>query len=236
MGNRERAPRVRRRHRLRQARTSTLQHFVTICEQFCKTSGAPQGDQRAGGDLAPRGLRSGQAPGYREERQITALLRERHRIRGGAATDDFAIQDQRKLLGAQSDAAASLGAATTKLAFLALFLGGFGILGLMLLNVRDRTPEIGLLMALGARSSDIGLQFLSEATLVSVAGGVLGVGLGLVGARVVSLVTAWPTECSLDVGAAAFAPPPQPRVLIIDDDEEQRAALVPGNRGGTAWG
>ncbi len=140
----------------------------------------------------------------RAEREIRAVLRERHRLDEGARPDDFAIQNQLKVLDAQAETAASLGTATTRLAWIALLLGGFGILGLMLLAVRDRTPEIGLRMALGARRADVGIQFLCEATLLSVLGGLLGVGVGFVAARVVSLVTTWPTEYSLGGGAVTL--------------------------------
>ena len=97
------------------------------------------------------------------EAAVRDLLRERHRLRPGAP-DDFVIQDQVRVLAMQQEAVASLTLLTVGLAGLSLLVGGAGILGLMYLSVKERTAEIGLRMAVGARPVDVLVQFLGEAT------------------------------------------------------------------------
>ena len=131
------------------------------------------------------------------ERQIRALLRERHRLERRSAADDFAVQNQLRFLSAQRQTTRVLAWFTSGLAAVSLFVGGTGILALMLLSVRERTPEIGLRMAVGARRSDILLQFLAEAMVLAVAGGIAGVVLGAMAAWGVALATGWPIRASV---------------------------------------
>src|SRR5215210_1206883 len=119
------------------------------------------------------------------EAEIAGLLRERHR------NDDFAIQNQAKLLASQAAMADSLELFTTGLSALALLVGGTGILALMLLSVRERTGEIGLRMAVGARPRDILLQFLAESTALALGGWLAGVAVGGLGAAAVAFGTDW---------------------------------------------
>ena len=141
----------------------------------------------------------------RGEQQIRALLRERHRLERLDRPDDFAIQNQLKLMMARQQTANSLTRLTSGLAVLALLVAGTGILVLMLLSVRERTPEIGLRMAVGARQVDILIQFLGEAMVLSLAGGAVGAAFGLLGARVLSLATQWPTQVSPETGVVSLA-------------------------------
>ena len=128
---------------------------------------------------------------------LQRALRERHVTRGGAG-DDFAVQNQVRLLLMQRRAGASLTLLTGGLAGVALLLAGSGILALMYLSVKERTGEIGLRMAVGARPRDVLLQFLGEAVLLAVGGWVLGAVLASLGGVVLARATEWriafPTE------------------------------------------
>jgi putative ABC transport system permease protein len=146
------------------------------------------------------------------EAQVRAVLRERHRpgrssARDGADTlrsgrpppalpppdqlDDFAVQNTASFLAMQKRTADSLDLLTTGIAGLALLVGGTGVLALMLLSVKERTGEIGLRIAVGARPRDILTQFLLEATLLCAGGWMAGMGLGAAGAAVVAYGTQW---------------------------------------------
>jgi putative ABC transport system permease protein len=129
------------------------------------------------------------------EADAAAILRARHRT-AEDARDDFAIQNQRTLLDAELATQASFRRLVVGLGFLSLVVGGVGILSMMQLSVRERRPEIGLRMAVGARRADIGLQFLAEALLLAAAGGVIGLLLGLGTAKLVSSVTSWDARIS----------------------------------------
>lgn len=137
------------------------------------------------------------------EAGIAELLRERHR------EEDFAVQNRAKMLASRQEMADSLTLFTTGLSSLALLVGGTGILALMLLSVKERTAEIGLRMAVGARPRDILLQFLAEATALALGGWVVGVLIGAIGAGAVAFGTEWkvgvPVEALLvSLGMAGF--------------------------------
>jgi ABC-type antimicrobial peptide transport system permease subunit len=136
--------------------------------------------------------------------QITALLRERHRILPGEA-DDFNVRDMTEM----SSALASTSQLMTKLllvvALISLLVGGVGIMNIMLVSVTERTREIGLRMAVGARARDILRQFLVEAVVLCLAGGALGIALGRGVSLVVTAVLDWPTESSPGAIVAAVA-------------------------------
>ncbi|HEY2290097.1 MAG TPA: ABC transporter permease [Thermoanaerobaculia bacterium] len=123
---------------------------------------------------------------------IGALLRARHRLEREGKPDDFAVQDKTKFLASQREAAASLTLLTAGLSGVALLVGGTGILALMLLSVKERTGEIGLRMAVGARPRDIFVQFLAEATALAFGGWLIGAAAGALGAAAVALGTKWP--------------------------------------------
>jgi putative ABC transport system permease protein len=137
---------------------------------------------------------------------VADLLRERHRLRPGAA-DDFTIQSQTSLLASQSAVSSTFTALLGSIGSVSLLVGGVGILAIMLISVRERSREIGIRRALGARRKDILLQFLIETSLLSVIGGLLGVLVGIAGGKVVSLTTGWPMliPWSAAVVAVAFS-------------------------------
>lgn len=138
------------------------------------------------------------------EREIRGLLRERHRLAEGRA-DDFAVQNQAKLLSMQKQLVDSLALLTGGLSGVALLVGGVGILALMLLSVKERTAEIGLRMAVGARPRDILLQFLGEATLLALAGWTTGALGGGVAAAAVAFGTSWAVAVPGEALLASFA-------------------------------
>jgi len=127
--------------------------------------------------------------------QVGALLRERHRIRAGRP-DDFTIQTQAEILEAAQETSGTFTLLLGSVAGISLFVGGIGILAMMVISVRERTNEIGVRRAVGARRKDILVQFILEAASLSLAGGLLGVALGLGGGVALGRLTGWPTAVS----------------------------------------
>ncbi len=137
--------------------------------------------------------------------EIRELLRERHRIARRGGTDDFEVQDPAKLLALRAEAARTLSIVSSGLGAISLLVGGTGILALMLLSVRERTGEIGLRRALGARTTDVLLQFLAEATALALSGGLSGMILGALGVWIVSAATGWEARFSPQAAIGALA-------------------------------
>ncbi|MDD2239117.1 MAG: ABC transporter permease [Kiritimatiellae bacterium] len=135
--------------------------------------------------------------------QILALLRQRHNIREDQE-DDVKIFNMQDMLEMATSTAQTMTILLGAIAGVSLLVGGIGIMNIMLVSVTERTREIGLRMAVGARAADILLQFLVEAVVLSVCGGVIGIGLGYGMARVVSEKFGWSTLVSLDSVLAAF--------------------------------
>ncbi len=133
------------------------------------------------------------APGAEEA--IAALLRERHRLRPGAG-DDFNIRHPTEIAEAVAQSAQTMEVLLASVASVSLLVGGVGIMNIMLVSVTERTREIGLRLAVGARGRDVLRQFLFEAVLLSLAGGATGVGLGLLGTRFIATTFEWPTRVS----------------------------------------
>jgi len=128
-------------------------------------------------------------------RQVTDLLRERHRIRGGQA-DDFTLQTQAEILEAAQETSQTFSLLLGSIAGISLFVGGIGILAMMVISVRERTQEIGVRRAVGARRRDILLQFILEATSLSLVAGLIGSLFGVAGGFILGRVTSWPTAIS----------------------------------------
>ena len=112
------------------------------------------------------------------EREMGALLRQRHRVRDGEE-DDFTIRNLSAVADAAAESTQALSTLLGAIASVSLLVGGIGIMNIMLVSVTERTREIGIRMAIGARERDVLIQFLLEALLVSVVGGMLGLALGV---------------------------------------------------------
>ena len=140
------------------------------------------------------------------EAQITALLRERHHVRKGQE-DDFNLRHPTEIAQTRVASQRTMTLLLASVAAVALVVGGIGIMNIMLVSVTERTREIGVRLAVGARQRDIRAQFLVEAVTVALCGGGLGLGLGLVGAYSIAAVAAWPTLIRADtlVVAVGFA-------------------------------
>jgi putative ABC transport system permease protein len=135
--------------------------------------------------------------------QVTELLRQRHRITDGRE-DDFIIRTQEEISETATETSRVMTMLLGSIAGVSLLVGGIGIMNIMLVSVTERTREIGVLLAVGARGRDILLQFLIEAVTLSLIGGLLGIGLGVGGARIVSAKLGWATLVSPESIAVAF--------------------------------
>ncbi len=127
--------------------------------------------------------------------QAAALLRDRHRLRP-EQEDDFNIRNPEDIIQAQLEASRTLSALLIAIASISLVVGGIGIMNVMLVSVTERTREIGVRMAVGATEDAIQLQFLGESVMLSLAGGVLGVFLGIAASIVVGRTLGWPMQLS----------------------------------------
>ncbi len=134
----------------------------------------------------------------RAQTQITDLLRDRHHVQQGT-DDDFSIRNLSEIASAQQEGARTLTTLLASVATVSLFVGGIGIMNIMLVSVTERTREIGLRMAVGAKPRDILAQFLIEALTLSLAGGLLGIGLGVTTASHLASQFGWVTLIRLDI-------------------------------------
>ena len=140
------------------------------------------------------------------EEQVRLLLRQRHRLQPGA-DDDFSLRNLAEVMAAQEASSRVLALLLAAVASVSLVVGGIGIMNIMLVSVTERTREIGLRMALGARTRDILGQFLVEAVTLSLIGGLVGVALGAGAALAIAQFAGWRIALSPDavVLAVAFA-------------------------------
>jgi putative ABC transport system permease protein len=140
------------------------------------------------------------------EEEVRALLRQRHRIQAGA-DDDFSLRNLAEVMAAQEASSRVLALLLAAVASVSLLVGGIGIMNIMLVSVTERTREIGLRMAVGARTRDILGQFLVEAVTLSLIGGLIGVALGLGTSLAIAQLAGWRIVISPEaVGlAVAFA-------------------------------
>jgi len=141
-------------------------------------------------------VREGQSMQAAEEK-ISALLRQRHRLPSGAE-DDFSIRNLTEMLQAQEESSRVMALLLAAVAGVSLVVGGIGIMNIMLVSVTERTREIGLRMAVGARSRDILGQFLIEAVTLSLVGGAIGVVLGIVATWAIGSFAGWQVLLSAD--------------------------------------
>ncbi len=126
------------------------------------------------------------------QKQITELLRMRHKIQPFEA-DDFTIRNQADIAATATATTEVLTILLASIASVSLLVGGIGIMNIMLVSVTERTREIGIRMSIGARARDILTQFLIEALVLSLIGGITGIILGVVGSSVISSIAKWPT-------------------------------------------
>lgn len=134
------------------------------------------------------------------EFQITNLLRRRHKI---VREDDFTIQTQKNLLEISNTITGALTTMLAAIASISLFVGGIGIMNIMLVSVTERTQEIGLRKAIGATQTDILLQFIIEAVILSVAGGLIGITIG--GGTIILVGIFTPLESTISLSAVVLA-------------------------------
>ena len=136
--------------------------------------------------------------------RISELLRQRHRILDGR-DDDFMVRTQQEISEMATSTSRVMTVLLGAIASVSLLVGGIGIMNIMLVSVTERTREIGVRMAVGARGRDILLQFLIEAVTLSISGGLIGIMLGVGGAKLVSINFGWNTLVSVQSIVVAFA-------------------------------
>ena len=136
--------------------------------------------------------------------EITRLLRQRHRI-SNPEDDDFTVRTVEEMAATRVEMAQTMTTLLMSVASVSLLVGGIGIMNIMLVSVTERTREIGLRMAVGARTRDILRQFLAEAVSLSIVGGAIGVVLGLTVSRLLTSGLGWPTLITPSSILVAFA-------------------------------
>ncbi len=134
---------------------------------------------------------------------ITELLRQRHRI-GPGQEDDFTIRTQQDVQNVMGSTSSIMRVLLAIIASVSLLVGGIGIMNIMLVSVTERTREIGIRMAVGAKGWHVLVQFLSESVVLSCFGGLLGIGLGMLTAELVSRFARWPILISAESIFVAF--------------------------------
>jgi putative ABC transport system permease protein len=137
------------------------------------------------------------------EEQITDLLRQRHRIQPSQESD-FSVRNLTEVMSSAEQSAKVMSLLLGAIASISLIVGGIGIMNIMLVSVTERTREIGIRIAVGAKGKDILLQFLIESLVLSLIGGILGIGIGIAGTLVLSTFTQWPTLFSIEAILLSF--------------------------------
>jgi putative ABC transport system permease protein len=155
-----------------------------------KVLGVSQANARSVGAISIK-VRAGEDM-TEAEAQIRALLRQRHRLQG-TQDDDFWLRNLSEVLQTQEESSKVMTYLLAAIASVSLLVGGIGIMNIMLVSVTERTREIGLRMAVGARARDILTQFLVEAVTLSLIGGIIGIVLGVGGSNAISTLAEWRT-------------------------------------------
>jgi putative ABC transport system permease protein len=175
--------------------------FVPLSTARTRLFGVVQGKLRRINSIWIK-VRDGQDMKLAED-GIRTLLRQRHRLAAGQ-DDDFTLRNLTEVMQAQEAASRAMTGLLAAIASVSLLVGGIGIMNIMLVSVTERTREIGLRMAVGARASDILSQFLVEAVTLSCIGGLIGVGLGVVAAELVGQSAGWRIEIEPRAVVLAF--------------------------------
>jgi len=137
------------------------------------------------------------------EDQINGLLRQRHHLQANQ-DNDFTVRNLTEVMSTAEQSANVMSLLLGAIASISLIVGGIGIMNIMLVSVTERTREIGIRIAVGAKGRDILLQFLIESLVLSLIGGTLGIGIGIVGTLILSTFTQWPTLFSIEAIFLAF--------------------------------
>jgi putative ABC transport system permease protein len=137
------------------------------------------------------------------ENQINDLLRQRHHIQP-KQDNDFSVRNLTEIMSTAEQSAKVMQYLLLAIASISLLVGGIGIMNIMLVSVTERTREIGIRIAVGAKGRDILLQFLIESLVLSLIGGTIGIGIGVAGTAVLSKLTQWPTLFSVEAILLAF--------------------------------
>ena len=156
------------------------------------------GNVRIGQILASAASAADIAPAQEE---VASIMRESHKLNG--ADDDFTVRNQTEIAQAATSTTRVMSGLLAAIASISLLVGGIGIMNIMLVSVTERTREIGIRMAIGARGSDVLTQFLVESVVMSLLGGIVGLAAGYAGASVLGHVTGWTT--STPTSAVAIA-------------------------------
>ncbi len=138
------------------------------------------------------------------EEEITQLLRQRHRLRVNQE-NDFFVRNLTEAMSTAEESARVMSILLGAIASISLLVGGIGIMNIMLVSVTERTREIGIRMAVGARGRDILYQFLVEAVVLSLIGGLIGIFLGVLASQLISQFLKWPTLISLSALFLSFS-------------------------------
>ncbi|HEY6802767.1 MAG TPA: ABC transporter permease [Pyrinomonadaceae bacterium] len=143
---------------------------------------------------------------YTAQLQITDLLRQRHKLSGDQA-NDFTVRNMSDVAEAANETNSIMTWLLGSIAGVSLLVGGIGIMNIMLVSVTERTREIGIRMAIGARSSAVKTQFLIESIVLSLTGGIIGILLGIVTSLVIPVMLGWPTLVSTTaiIGSVLFS-------------------------------
>jgi len=137
------------------------------------------------------------------EEEINAVLRQRHRIQP-SQENDFTVRNLTEIMSTAQETASVMSLLLGAIASISLMVGGIGIMNIMLVSVTERTREIGIRIAVGAKGRDILLQFLIESLVLSLIGGILGIAIGVAGTLILSSLTHWPTLFSMQAILLAF--------------------------------
>jgi len=175
--------------------------MIPISTAKKKVLGTSQASPRSVGSISIK-IRPGEDMAEAEN-QIRALLRQRHRLQP-FQDDDFWLRNLSEVLQTQEESSRVMTYLLAAIASVSLLVGGIGIMNIMLVSVTERTREIGLRMAVGARRRHILLQFLIEAVTLSLIGGIAGIALGLSGSRAISYFAEWRTLVAPEAIVLAF--------------------------------